>query len=189
MHLMSLLRWIGVAVWDQMIMWRLKGSGYRSNLITDICSFTNYLTSLSHAEDSAVRGGGQGRLAWLFLLWPPCSLGQMGQSQREVSQAHMVVPAMCLVQAPCVPGGWRGGPGALGAGTWGSPTQSLFQKLLARPWHFPGDFPFPRCLNLQDWVANTLLVICLFDLCCFLIHCCYHSQSRYALEVFALLHD
>lgn len=134
-------------------------------------------------------GGGQGRLAWLFLLWPPCSLGQMGQSQREVSQAHMVVPAMCLVQAPCVPGGWRGGPGALGAGTWGSPTQSLFQKLLARPWHFPGDFPFPRCLNLQDWVANTLLVICLFDLCCFLIHCCYHSQSRYALEVFALLYD
>lgn len=49
----------------------------------------------------------------------------MGQSQREVGQLYVVVPAILVVQAPCLPAGWRSGPGALGADTLGLPTQSF----------------------------------------------------------------
>jgi len=50
----------------------------------------------------------------------------ISQSQKEVGQVPVVVPATLLIQAPFVSGGWRSGPGPLGADTWGFPTQRFF---------------------------------------------------------------
>lgn len=68
----------------------------------------------------------------------------MGQSQREVGQLYVVVPAILLVQAPCLPAGWRSGPGALGADTLGLPTQS-FLEILGKT------LTFPRTLRICNY--------------------------------------
>lgn len=152
-----------------MKMWRLNIFCYQSTSITDVCDCTNYMTSLSHVENNAVRG------------------------RRQVSQ-HVG-----FLHNVFVPWEWRASPGegSFGSICWFLSCSPCSQRLGGCSWtswcrcmRFPSLESFPETLD-ETLTSSGLQVFVIIrlgrkhpvgDFCSsyifFLTFCCQHPESR-----------